>query len=77
MIKLLAISFLVILGLSVFPVTNVNAIKFFDAEDKPVGTFCKVEKADVCVLTMSEEDCTKLGGEKVDSCSVAEKAEDK
>ncbi len=42
-----------------------------------VGLFCEVEKVDVCVMTQTEGDCTKLGGEKVDSCSMAEKAEDK
>ncbi len=77
--KLLAISFLLVFALSVFPVTNVNAGGpiVFDVEGKPVGTFCKVEKVDVCVVAMTEEDCTKLGGEKADSCSIAEKAEDK
>ncbi len=72
---LLAISFLLVLGLSVFPVTDVNAGLIFGVEGKPIGTFCKVEKVDVCVLAMTEEDCTKLGGEKVDSCSMAEKKE--
>jgi len=42
-----------------------------------VGLFCEVEKVDVCVITQTEGDCTKLGGEKVDSCSMAEKIEDK
>jgi len=42
-----------------------------------VGLFCEVEKVDVCVMTQTDGDCTKLGGEKVDSCSMAEKAEDK
>jgi len=75
--KLLAISFLLVLGLSVFPVTDVKAGGFLPlgVEGKPLGTFCKVEKVDVCVLAMTEEDCTKLGGEKVDSCSMAEKKE--
>ncbi len=40
-----------------------------------VGLFCEVEKVDVCVMTQTEEDCTKLGGKKVDSCSMAEKAD--
>ena len=75
--KLLAISFLLVLGLSAFPVTDVNAGFALGVEGKPVGTFCKVEKVDVCVVAMTEEDCTKLGGEKADSCSIAEKAEDK
>ncbi len=82
--KLLAISFLLVLGLSVFPVTDVfgdaaeekHEIEF-GVEDKQIGTFCKVEKVDVCVLAMTEEDCTKLGGEKADSCSTPEEAEDK
>ena len=41
-----------------------------------VGLFCEVEKVGVCVTAQTEEDCTKLGGEKVDSCSMAEKADD-
>ncbi len=74
---LLAISFLLVFALSAFSVTYVNAgiLAHFGVEGKPVGTFCKVEKVDVCVLAMTEEDCTKLGGEKVDSCSMAEKKE--
>jgi hypothetical protein len=75
---LLAISFLLVFALSAFSVTDVNAGAsglVFGVDGKPVGTFCKVEKVDVCVLAMSEEDCTKLGGEKVDSCSMAEKKE--
>jgi len=72
--KLLAISFLLVFALSAFSGTDVNAAtRVFDAEGKPVGTFCKVEKVDVCVVAMTEEDCTKLGGEKVDSCMTQEK----
>ena len=41
-----------------------------------VGLFCEVEKVGVCVTAQTEEDCTKLDGEKVDRCSMAEKAED-
>jgi hypothetical protein len=40
--------------------------------DVAPGLFCEVEKLDVCVMAQTEEDCTKLGGEKVDSCSMAE-----
>jgi len=63
--KLLAISFLLVFALSAFSVTYVNAgiLVHFGVEGKPVGTFCKVEKVEVCVMAMSEEDCTKLGGE--------------
>ena len=45
--------------------------------DVAPGLFCEVQKLDVCVMAQTKEDCTKLGGEKVDSCSMAEKAEDK
>ncbi len=93
--KLLAISFLLVLGLSAFPVTYVKSTTpgFQDQgiipslEDRPspgtltpggtVGLFCEVEKVDVCVMAQTGEDCTKLGGKKVDSCSMAEKTEDK
>ncbi len=79
--KLLAISFLLVFALSAFLATDVfgddEKMIELGVEVKPVGTFCIVEKVDVCVLAMSEEDCTKLGGEKADSCSMAEKAEDK
>ena len=83
--KLLVISFLLVFALSVFFGMNVNAQGpgagdsgiVWGAEGNPVGTFCEVEKADVCVLAMSEEDCTKLGGEKADSCLVPEKTKDK
>lgn len=30
---------------------------------------CSVESVNVCVLTQSDEDCLKLGGHKVKSCS--------
>ena len=40
--------------------------------DVAPGLFCEVQKLDVCVMAQTEEDCTKLGGEKVDSCSMAE-----
>jgi len=76
--KLLAISFLLVFALLAVSVTDVNAgvpLEEFGVEGKPIGTFCKVEKVDVCVMAMTEEDCTKLGGEKVDSCSMAEKKE--
>lgn len=44
---------------------------FFGTDVAP-GLFCEVQKLDVCVMAQTEEDCTKLGGEKVDSCSMAE-----
>jgi hypothetical protein len=80
--KLLAISFLLVFALSAFSGTDVNAsgggvFPPLGNDGKPIGTFCIVEKVDVCVIAMTEEDCTKLGGEKADSCSIAEKAEDK
>ena len=82
--KLLAISFLLVFSLFVFSGMDVNAQGpgagdpsiVWDAEGVPGGTFCKVEKIHVCVLAMTEEDCTKLGGEKVDGCRLAEQAED-
>jgi hypothetical protein len=36
------------------------------------GMFCNVEGAEVCVVARTEEDCTKLGGKKVDSCPVSQ-----
>ena len=36
------------------------------------GMYCNVEKAEVCVVAKTEEDCNKLGGEKVDSCPSSE-----
>jgi len=73
------IRFLLVFALSAFSSGQLfdrfgNALQAFDAEGKPIGLICKVEKVDVCVLAMTEEDCTKLGGEKADSCSMAEKA---
>ena len=41
------------------------------------GMFCKVENPDVCVITQNEEDCKKLGGEKVDSCEAPKDTEGK
>ena len=41
------------------------------------GVFCKVEDPDVCVIAQNEEDCKKLGGEKVDSCEAPKDTEGK
>ena len=40
--------------------------------DGAPGLFCEVEKADVCVVARTEEDCTKLGGVKADTCEALE-----
>ncbi len=58
-----------------YAITSPGAI--FLGTDVAPGLFCEVEKLDVCVMARTEEDCTKLGGVKADSCSMAEKAEDK
>lgn len=39
----------------------------------PTGLFCYVESPGVCVIAQTEEDCTKLGGVKAESCPVPEK----
>jgi hypothetical protein len=72
---LLAISFLLVFALSAFSATDVfgEDDEKMGVEGKPIGTFCIVEKVDVCVIAMTEEDCTKLGGEKADSCMTQEK----
>lgn len=44
----------------------------FGTSENP-GLYCKVEKAEVCVIAQSVEDCEKIGGAKVDSCDDAEK----
>ncbi len=83
--ELLAISFLLVFALSVFSGMDANAQGagagdssiVWDTEGNPVGTFCKVERVDVCVVAMSEEDCAKIGGEKAGNCPMPEKTEDK
>ena len=40
--------------------------------DGAPGLFCEVQKADVCVMARTEEDCTKLGGVKADTCGAPE-----
>jgi hypothetical protein len=40
--------------------------------DGAPGLFCEVEKSDVCVMARTEEDCTKLGGVKADTCEAPE-----
>jgi hypothetical protein len=37
--------------------------------------FCNIEKAEVCIVARTEKDCTKLGGEKVDSCPQSQENE--
>ena len=82
--KIIAISFLFVFALSAFSLTSYNDanaqrpdnILTFMSENIPDGVFCQVEKADVCVIAMNAEDCTKLGGEKKDNCSATDKAEE-
>jgi hypothetical protein len=45
----------------------------WSADNAPPGLFCYVESPGVCVIAQTEEDCTKLGGVKTDSCPAAEK----
>jgi len=45
------------------------------ADGTPAGIFCNVEKTSVCVLARTEDDCTKLGGKKVDACSASQDKE--
>jgi hypothetical protein len=33
------------------------------------GVFCEIKKMEVCVIARDETDCTKIGGQKVESCS--------
>ena len=40
----------------------------WDVDDVAAGLFCNVEKAEVCVIARTEEDCTKLGGKKIEVC---------
>ncbi len=44
---------------------------FLGADSKPVGSFCCVEQT--CVITKSEADCKKIGGENIKSCEECEK----
>jgi len=34
------------------------------------AVYCNIESAQVCAVSLSEEDCTKLGGKKVNACRV-------
>jgi len=45
----------------------------WSADDAPPGLFCYVESPGVCVIARTEEDCTKLGGVKAESCPTPEK----
>lgn len=54
------------------PVYSINSVGF-DVNGVPSGMFCNVDKAEVCIITRNEEDCTKLNGVKVDSCPLVEK----
>ncbi len=40
----------------------------FGVKDK-AGVFCMVEKVKVCVIARDEEDCKRIGGEKVKTCN--------
>ena len=34
------------------------------------AVYCDIESAQVCAVAQSAEDCTKLGGKKVNACTV-------
>ena len=48
-----------------------NDYSSFNLNDLSSGNFCMVERVNVCVLTESEKDCLKLGGENAQSCENA------
>ncbi len=83
--KFLAISFLLVFALSMFSGTDVNAQGpgagdpgiVWDNKSIPTGSYCRIEKVGVCVVAQNEEDCAKISGEKVDSCSTNDMVEDK
>jgi len=43
----------------------------FSLEDIADKYFCNVSDADVCIITQTNEDCAKLGGELVMNCKNA------
>ncbi|MEM7009414.1 MAG: hypothetical protein AAF462_09805 [Thermodesulfobacteriota bacterium] len=48
-------------------IENMGAQMMLGSDQNP-GMFCNIESVNVCVLAENEDDCTKLKGEKVDSC---------
>jgi hypothetical protein len=76
MVSRLILGFILVTAFSIVGMT-VNSegitpqILAFGTDGAP-GLFCEVEKADVCVLARSEEDCTKLGGVKAEKCEAPE-----
>jgi len=77
MVSRLILGFILVTAFSIVGMT-VNSegitpqILAFGTDEAP-GLFCEVEKADVCVMAQTEEDCTKLGGVKADTCVAPEK----
>ena len=51
--------------------------KILEFSEGTPGLFCNVESKGVCVIAQNEEDCKKLGGEKVDSCEAPKDTEGK
>ncbi|MEM7009413.1 MAG: hypothetical protein AAF462_09800 [Thermodesulfobacteriota bacterium] len=51
-----------------------RAVVGFGSEGNP-GMFCNISSAEVCVLAKDENDCKKLGGEKVENCPVSQSEE--
>jgi len=61
-----------IVGMTVNSENSAAQVYDFGIDGAP-GLFCEVEKLDVCVMAQTQEDCTKLGGVKADTCKAPEK----
>ncbi|MEK6224211.1 MAG: hypothetical protein N2A97_05035 [Thermodesulfobacteriales bacterium] len=71
---LLASVFLFVLSSYSWAANDDDVQAFFGSDSGP-GMFCNIEGAEVCVVARTKEDCTKLGGKKVDSCPVSQENE--
>ncbi len=60
----------ILLLVSVFTmlVMTGSSYAMFEGKGK-TGVFCMIKKVEVCVIARDEGDCTKIGGQKVESCS--------
>ncbi|MCK5710581.1 MAG: hypothetical protein KAI07_08575, partial [Deltaproteobacteria bacterium] len=71
--KLILLVPIVLFALSSFSfAADEDDVQAFFGSQGGTGLFCNIEGAEVCVVARTEDDCTKLGGEKVDSCPASQ-----
>lgn len=67
--------FLFVVGSNSFAVDMGDWEKINLGVEGSPGLFCNIDSAEVCVIAITEEDCKKLEGKKVDACPASQSKE--